>query len=429
MSIRKCLSCLICIALLLNFVDAALPQFEIYLLDGRCPVPAGAVKLIIILLLLLGLTILRVRFEPEHDTFIYISLLAAYFAFEVIYLSQFYAASYVVFSFENYYAYLWLIPLFFMVRPSMPDKFWRVALPCMAIILTSIGFLQGYTNTPVVAVTSIDGHFFIRSYTFFGSVRAFSLFGNAGSFGNFLCIASAFGLFTLLRKGSIMRKCLYLPLLGFVIIVTFMTLSRSVYYEFALTLVSVWFLLKKPMPLLRYLPVIYGLSGVALAFAIPGLNAIFGRTIFGIPLLDATTQMMRLVEWQNTWQLITSSPASFLFGTGLIQSTQYASVYNGSIDNIFLAVLLHAGLIGFCLYMIIMANLWSHCLEIARRTNDIFPLSCIAVFSTWMILGVFTIQPTGFPLIFILSLVSSGIYMAKPKLVARTARSHLAPAE
>jgi hypothetical protein len=148
MSIRKCLSCLICIALLLNFVDAALPQFEIYLLDGRCPVPAGAVKLIIILLLLLGLTILRVRFEPEHDTFIYISLLAAYFAFEVIYLSQFYAASYVVFSFENYYAYLWLIPLFFMVRPSMPDKFWRVALPCMAIILTSIGFLQGYTNTP-----------------------------------------------------------------------------------------------------------------------------------------------------------------------------------------------------------------------------------------------------------------------------------------
>jgi cell division protein FtsW (lipid II flippase) len=105
-----------------------------------------------------------------------------------------------------------------------------------------------------------------------------------------------------------------------------------------------------------------------------------------------------------------------LFGTGLIQSGQYASIYNGSVDNIFLAVLLHAGLFGFSLYMLIMANLWSHCLEIVRRTNDIFPLSCIAVFSTWMILGVFTIQPTGFPLIFIFALVSSGIYTAKQRI-------------
>jgi hypothetical protein len=416
MSIRNSLSCLICIALLLNFVDAAIPQLEIYLLDGLCPIPAGVVKLFIVLLLLFALTVLRVKIDPGRDTFIYISLLAAYFAFEIIYLSSFYPVSYVVFSFENYYAYLWLIPLFFIVRPTMPDKFWRITLPFMAVILASIGFLQGYTNTPVVAVTSTDGRFFIPCYTFFGMIRAFSLFGNAGSFGNFLCITTAFGLFNLLRKGSVIRKSLYLPLIGLVAIVTFMTLSRSVYYEFALTLVSVWLLIKKPMPVLHHLPVIYGLFGVTLAFVIPGLDAIFGRTIFGIPLLDDSTQMMRVVEWQNTWQLITSSPESFLFGTGLIQSGQYASIYNGSVDNIFLAVLLHAGLFGFSLYMLIMANLWSHCLEIVRRTNDIFPLSCIAVFSTWMILGVFTIQPTGFPLIFIFALVSSGIYTAKQRI-------------
>jgi hypothetical protein len=429
MNIRNTLSCLICIALLLNFVDAALPQLEIYLLDGLCPVPAGAVKLVIMLMLLFGLMILHSRFDPGRDTFIYISLLAAYFAFEVIYLSQFYSATYVIFSFENYYSYLWLIPIFFMVQPAMPDKFWRMTLPCMVIILASIGFLQGYTNTPVVAVSSIDGHFSIRCYTFFGMIRAFSLFGNAGSFGNFLCIAAAFMLLSMLSSRSIIRKTFYLPLLGLVVIVTFMTLSRSVYYEFVLTLISACLLLKKPMLILRYLPVIYGLFGVALAFAIPGLNAVFGRTIFGIPLLDDTTQIMRVAEWQNTWQLITSSPASFLFGTGLIQSGQYASIYNGSIDNIFLAVLLHAGLIGFCLYMLIMVNLWSHCLEIVRRTNGIFPLSCIAVFSTWMILGVFTIQPTSFPLIFIFALISSGIYTVRRRVTIQQVNIRFAAAE
>jgi hypothetical protein len=416
-------------ALLLNFVDAALPQLEIYLLDGRCPIPAGFVKLLIIFLLLMSLIIFRIKFDPDRATFVYISLLTAYFAFEIIYLSQFYAASYVVFSFENYYAYLWLIPLFLMVRPSMPDSFWRVIFPCMAVVLTGIGFLQGYTNTPLVAVSSTDGQFSINSYTFFGLIRAFSLFGNAGAFGNFLCILSAYILFHLLRSRSLILKTLYLLLLGLVAIVTFMTLCRSVYYEFGLTLVSVAFLNKKSTFILRRLPVIYGLLGVVLAMIIPSLQTLFGRTIFGIPLLDDTTQIMRFTEWQNNWQLITSSPGNFIFGTGLIQSRQYGSIYAGSVDNIFLAVLLHAGLIGLSLDMIIMATLWTHCLEIVRRTKDIFPLSCVAVFSTWMILGVFTIQPTSFPLIFIFALVSSGVYSFRPRVLEQKAPRHFAAAE
>jgi predicted metal-binding membrane protein len=79
--------------------------------------------------------------------------------------------------------------------------------------------------------------------------------------------------------------------------------------------------------------------------------------------------------------------------------------------------------------MLIMVNLWSHCLEIVRRTNGIFPLSCIAVFSTWMILGVFTIQPTSFPLIFIFALISSGIYTVRRRVTIQQVNIRFAAAE
>ncbi|MGE6894484.1 O-antigen ligase family protein [Priestia flexa] len=280
-------------------------------------------------------------------------------------------------DYNAYYFFLILLPLILFLNESLSEKLivrWFLVLfiPCVVI-----GFIQFFGQTPFLPTYEPNEYFQVYSWDYYGKVRAFSLFDSGISFGHFIAIVSSIALAFFLYR----RKSKWLFLVCLCLLAGYITLTRNAYLEILVTLISTFIIAKakKNTWLLKVLPFVYGLIGVIISLVAPVISRVYRSDLFG-----SDSIFMRFDTWERVFKQWTGgSGVNTLFGLGVTQGV------NNMIDNSFLAVAFHIGLIGFVLWFFLMNNMWLMILNKCLNDKSVLNVALTSFFATWMLTGLF----------------------------------------
>jgi O-Antigen ligase len=164
---------------------------------------------------------------------------------------------------------------------------------------------------------------------------------------------------------------------------SYVTFRRGAYLEFgacALTALAIC----RRWRITTWLPWIYLMIGMGLA----GVGTIVGQSQ-GQGILSAESLSERHDAWNTVLERwLAREDHSLLFGTGLAQIESDEIDYF-LVDNAFLAVGAQIGLMGLILWCWVMYALWSDVLATAWSSGSTLAIAVAALFSTWMMRGMF----------------------------------------
>lgn len=380
----------------LFLVDGVLPQLQMALFSGRILFPNILVKGVLILLLAacLFLHVYRTgkvkwprRIKTEY--FIFLTYLVGHF---LLLLGE-YPLDYLLFTYNAYYFFILILP-FTIYAPIDPKTFLRWLI-IISIPALSLGIAQFVSGSPILPVSSADNLFDVAAWRYYGKVRAFSLFTSGLQFGYFLTLLEAVLIYYLFKRKGL-RRIAVLAALVVVSFACYSTLTRNTYLQFVFTGCTALLLLAQKAgfsPLLaRFLGVIPAIYGVVAFISVVGAQInLLGKSQTATILRDESL-LIRLLGWHRHYQLWTESGlAKLLFGVGMIGGGRFAIFGEVVIiDNSFLSVGLHIGLIGLGLWVFFMWRLWLWMLNVLRNAPDNVALFAIAAFwSTWISSGLF----------------------------------------
>lgn len=393
---KRFLSYLFVLVFFLLLVEGVLPQAQMLLFSGNIPVKSVVLKLLLLALVaaFFLLHILRSsnvvcvrRLAIPYLVFL------AYLVLHFTLLREEYPADYLLQSYNTYYFFLLLLP--FAPFLSVEARTFSRLLMLISAPLLLLGFAQYLGNSPILPVASADRYFSVFSPEYYGKARAFSLFNSGLNYGHFLALLAAFLLCHLIRARR--RAWFFLvPALVAVALACYTTLTRNLYIEFAFTLLTALLLMRRQKfnpSSLRYrllvaVPFLYGITASVILFVMPLLELLSGS---GALLLKQDSLVIRVQAWLYYLPLwIGSGLKTLLFGVGLIQHERFPLTENVVIDNSFLAIGLHIGVVGLLLWFILMWKLWSYLLTIQGRMPDNMPVAAMtALWSTWISSGLF----------------------------------------
>jgi hypothetical protein len=398
----------------LIFVDGAIPQAQMLLFSGRIIIPAITFKVLLFLLLVFSLLM---HFLRSGTVILPTGLVLSYYLFVTYLIIHFlvlieeYPPDYLLFSYNSYYFFLLALPLavYVKVRAILVEK-WFVII---SIPIIALGMVQYLSNSPILPVASVDQSFKVYVIDYYGKTRAFSLFNSGLNYGHFLSIAGGLCVVRMVRSRKLGRLKNF-AIFAVEVFACYTTLTRNLYVEFTFTVCAALLLSRQRrtenyLPLsnaLKYLPVIYGAAALLLVTGTQAIMLYVGGTSL---LLKQESLLMRYMEWKYYFPLWTGQGLkTLLFGVGLIQNERFPVTEEVLLDNTFLAIGLHIGLIGVVLWFIFMWGLWKHLLAIWKRMPDnAILIAFIALWSTWISSGIYNIN---FSLYSILALIMLSIY-------------------
>jgi hypothetical protein len=406
----------------LLLIEGALPQVQMAIFAGNVIIPNVALKVLLMGLIFLGLCI---RLCCSGSILWHRPIFTAYFFF-VIYLgvhllvkSDEFPFDYLLLSYNSYYFFFLLLPfaVYLPARTRIVNR-WLVLLSLPLLVL---GFSQYVSNAPLVPLASPDESFKVYSVDYYGQTRAFSLFNSGLNYGHFLSLLGAFTAYYLVRgkKTNRIRAFVFLLILT---AACYSTLTRNLYLEFGFTLLTALLLARRSgagdrdfRPLPRYLPVFYAVVAVVFVYGVQLLLATRGGAA---KLLGQESLYQRYVQWQYYFPLWADSGLkNLLFGVGLIQNERFPVTEDVLIDNTFLAIGVHIGLIGLVLWLVLMWKLWNYLLQIqALIPGNPFVLAIVALSSTWMSSGLYSIN---FGMYALLSFIAISLYMHENRVGTR----------
>lgn len=372
----------------LVLVDGLLPQLEIFLFGGTVPFPTVLLKFLLFLLVLGGIT-LKGRWSVPRSILYCWLLFLVYLAFDaLVLLVRFaYSLDYLIFSYNACYFYLLLLPGIYVFRGIMQEKTFLILLLSSFIPLACLGIAQYLLNAPLVPVESADGYFKVWSWDFYGQTRAFSLFSSFKNFGFYVSLMAVL----LLSLGLATEKRLFrgFLFLGFILacFAVYATLGRGIYGTFCLALLTFFVLRQRKSRLVLWLPLLYLVIGLFQAY---GLVPLFARYRDLANLFSDESLAMRFAEWRlwgHEW--LGRDATTVLFGAGIIQNDRFPLTQGVIIDNLFLGVGLHIGLIGLVIYLVFIWSLWHEIAVRAGRDSSPVLVAMASWLSTWTYTGVF----------------------------------------
>ncbi|QQE79209.1 hypothetical protein [Alicyclobacillus sp. SO9] len=402
---------------LLLIDGALLPQFQLWVFH-RILITSYVLKLSAFVLVFVGAFRAKSFRIPKKFIFLY-SIFLSYLLIELFLYSSFTSShltlAYWIFGYDLYYFGIILMPVVFNLKNVFSERAVVVLTLLISIPLIVIGILQYIYNQPLVPTSSPSGTFQIPSYIFFGQIRVFSLFGSGLSFGSFMVFVMVLSLSQLGNIRNIWGKITITGILSASTFEIYTTFTRNDYVE-ALAVLICWVLLKKSRKKswLIPLPVLFGLVGIYLLYFYQGTGS-------GASHISSTLSLMiRRQEWAY-WgsQWWGKSIFTFLFGTGYIQSNNFVSLRDITIDNSFLAVGLQIGLCGLLLWFGLMWKMWTFALDAAFKNKTALSLSIAAFISTWMLTNMFNLSTEQYTLVFVL-LAITGLH-EKPNSYASVA--------
>lgn len=375
---------------LVSYVNGLLPQVEIYLLNGNVSFKSGYLKLIIIIALLF-MIILAKKSTVNRRLFVLWAILIAYLSLDSIFIQWFkgYGLYYLVFSAQaSYYGFL-VLPLFWALKGSVPQRrVLQILLP--ALFMTGgIGIAQYMLNSPILSTMSENRQFYVYTWNFFGQVRSFGLFTMSYFNGYFLIFGLSL-LFVMFRKTGSSRKPVLFIFLLINLFALYVTLTRAVYFEALLALVTAMLLSnrRKRFQIITFLPFIYGCLGAFLLIALPAVEMSYLKG--GGKIISDASLMMRFHEWRYWGSIVFSRWDTSLFGLGLIQTNfRFPWTIDVVIDNTYLATIVQNGLVGLAIWSFFAWFLWTYSLRIAREYGDPFSYAIVSVVSVWFFAGMF----------------------------------------
>lgn len=394
-------------------IDGLLPQIEMSIFNGFIPLYTSTVKILFIVVGTFTL-FLRKQVKVPKEILVWWLLLVAYILLQMIILSLRFGYSYIyiIFSYNAYYYSLLIFPLFYAFSGIISEKIFYRFLVFISIPLVILGLAQYFCNNPIIPVKSVDNYFQVQSWNFYGRVRSFSLFSSALSFGHFLAFMISLIISTLVLQKYRSRLVIFLVFL-LILLAGFTTLTRAIYLEIILTLVMALFInFSHPSKLLLSLiTIINGLFGFLFAYGIAPIVNYIGASF---KIFSTESLIMRYNEWITCIGIwLNRNIMTAFFGTGLIQNDRFALSQNLIIDNNFIAVGVHIGLIGLIIYFGFFWSIWRQLVKNLTCSSSIFTVAVISFFSTWLFTGVFGITWGIYPIVASLSIVIKYDFTAK----------------
>lgn len=385
-------------------VDGALPQLQMALMGGRVVIPNIAIKFYLILVLMTGFLLHALKkgsiVWPRVAGIAYF-LFLAYLVVHFIIMSEELPSGYLLFSYNGNYFFYIIYPLtVYLSVSAITVKKW-LFFACIPLI--AIGMAQFFTNSTIVPTVSQDGFFEVFSWRYYEKVRAFSLFSSGLQYGYFLSLLAPFAIYSMFKG----RGAAKITAVLFFLVVSFAcytTYTRNIYIQYTFTVIASVVLLlwhKKPSSrvfsiFVRFIPVTFGITSALLVI----IAQVYISTHFQDSLvIKDETLFMRFMAWAQYFELWTGSGLMKLFfGLGLISSARFDFTGDVIIDNSFLAIGVHIGLIGLVLLIAIMWRLWKWLLHVSRRFPDnIGVFAVTAYWSTWISSGLFNITFNLYP--------------------------------
>ncbi len=396
--------------LLLYIVDGILPQAQIAIFAGQVPIPAIILKFALTLIVAVSLLTHFYRsgsiFWPRQIKTVYFIFLGYLLVHLLLMLGE-YPLNYLLLSYNNYYYFIIIFP--FVAGMSVNPKFFTRLMTFIGLPLIAVGMAQYVSSSPLLPVSSADGYFMVSAWSYYDKVRAFSLFSSGLQYGYFLSLFAGFAMFHVIRKRRA-ERFLALVLLVVISFACYTTFTRNIYIQFVFTVVFSLLLAAYHKSGSRYLgflamimPVIYGvLAALATVYTQSTLLLKLSDSV----LLNDESLIMRYSGWANYFNMWTGSDLkTLLFGTGLVSGSRIFLAEEVVIDNSFLAVGLHLGVVGLIIWLVIMWQFWIWLLRITRADLHNGAIYAITSFwSTWISGELFSTGLNYYPLLTLMAL-------------------------
>jgi hypothetical protein len=387
------------VLLLILFVEAAPAQAQMFLTGGMVPVSSAFLKLALIFPIGIATVAQFRETRNEFPAGIWLGLVA-YLCADAAFLAaaRHLQISDILLGYNAYYALLLVAPFAFTLRDTVRERVIVGTLLAAFVICSAIAAAQYATNLPLLFTESADGNFTIQSWSYYGSIRAFSLFDSGLGFGFF---TSLMGAFAIARCGNRGGYKLGIPLLLFAALACYATLTRVVYLQFLCACCSAAVLTFSPRKRPYWgLPVLYLCAGLFVASVGTG-------TFSAHDLLANDSLVERHYEWQHYFSEFASSGlARQSFGSGLVQNERLRP---GAflIDNYALAVALHVGIVGLILLACLLWVIWRNASQRALEARSPLSIAVASIWDTFLLVAVFNIVPVMFYISYMFTMIAS----------------------
>lgn len=389
-------------------INGFFPQLQMLLFNGKLLIPTFILKIVILLILLFGMIIKFNDFKKNvfKRSFLiwWIFLVYLIADFIILLFSNEIKPVEIIFGYSSYYFYLLMIPFLYLFQGMISNSNLSKWFINISYVLVFFGIFQYLTNQPILPIESTNHAFQVNSVYYYGHVRAFSFFDSGLSFGHFLAFMCSLILVTWFYNRNKENGRIALIYLFILFFATYTTLTRNIYLEVGLTLITALFFLLSNRQKLFYqlLSVIYLCVGILVIIVAPFLSEYFSSS----SLMKNESLLDRLNMWEQTiQQIIGNGYLNFFFGNGFIQSTKFPNIDAGLVDNSFLAVFLNTGLLGFILWVYLMWWINTRLIEGAINNPNSISISLAALYSTWMLTSFFNISFAIYPLLFMFGIL------------------------
>jgi hypothetical protein len=272
-----------------------------------------------------------------------------------------------------------------------------------AILVSAVQYI---TETSVLPTRSQDGTFAVQSPIFYGHARAFSLFTSGYQAGLFYCIPAAIGVILLVARR---RPVIGGILLSLSVFGSYATMTRLTMLSLGVSVLSV-IMLSNPRfsRVVKTLPLICALGAIvtiSTASPDPGKSA-------KADISSTESLGDRVHEWRYYGSRYMSGDLTQkLYGTGMSEyapddaAKRYPSAAPVPIDNAYLQLLLHGGLLSLAVVVYFYIQAWRMLLFKATTERSLFTLAAAAVFSTTPLVATFNDLPVALFTLFTIAMM------------------------
>lgn len=373
-------------------VTGAIYQAEMLVASGRAPLSPAFLKIGMLALFLAAFFLRLGTIRSNRPVFAAGMIFFGFLLLDALhlYFDLGMQVSDIVLGYNAYYALAFLAVLSCLVPLRIPDKQIVKILSVLAVGSIGLGLAQFITNAPIVPTVSTDNNFAVNSWSGGGPIRVFSLFDEPQTCALFFVFFSAL-LVAFCRRPK--YRLIALPLLLISLFMCWIADARAqlagiLWALIAAAVITFW---NRPNRT-RYLPLLAMLSALPVAmFAYSRITGGSGTNT----VTDASSFAIRLTEWSYYLKVLRSLPISnLLFGLGIVQNGKLLSINAPVyIDNLYLTVAMHIGLVGLILYLFLAWRLWEDVRRNAESRNSYLHSAVAATFSTFLLMGFFNNVP------------------------------------
>lgn len=402
------------LAMIVCVANCVLPELEMLLTGGRVPLPQGIIKIacfgfLVLLMLMYGK--LDLASFPTTTWIMTLAYLVSVFPF--LWFGQHKEPSEILLAYNAYYCPLIFAPVVTALRGKLSERWaMRIFLGVFAASAL-LGWAQFIFQDPIVQLASTDGNFRIFASQWMQggdrSTRAMSFFGDAEAYGSFLVLMAAISIGMCGNRGGWKKG---VPLYLFAAATCYTTLTRATFLQlFVATAAALTFTFGRKPNRVKWQPLIALALGLFIAFS--GFAKQLSDQISDKKsLADDSSLQQRLMQWGiYVSNLQHSSTMQQLFGLGFCQADKPGMIPLKEdwnlvlVDNLYLALVLHIGLVGAILMVALLWGMWRFVRQEAASRPTPLMVGIASFWVTFLMTGMFNIQAAVYGFWFLIAVI------------------------